>query len=163
MLMNSKLTDVFWTHVVHTTVHIQNRVVLRNNSDKTPYELWKGRPKNLKHFRVFERKCYIKREDGKMGKIDSSVDKGILVGYSNTRKAYKCFNLRLKKFVEKINVTDDETGRRKINEEEKESVEQSYEEEAKDEEVTEGEDEKDHIGVEEQEQEQQVLPKAPRK
>jgi transposase InsO family protein len=24
MLMDSKLTDIFWTHVVHTIVHIQN-------------------------------------------------------------------------------------------------------------------------------------------
>jgi transposase InsO family protein len=54
MLMDSKLTDVFWVQEVHTTVHIQNRGMLRNNSDKTPYELWKGRPTNVKHFRVLE-------------------------------------------------------------------------------------------------------------
>jgi hypothetical protein len=42
MLMDSKLTDIFWTHVVHTSFHIQNIVMLRNNNDKTPYELWKG-------------------------------------------------------------------------------------------------------------------------
>jgi transposase InsO family protein len=39
MIMHSKLTDIFWTQVVHTSVHIQNRVMLRNNIDKTPYEL----------------------------------------------------------------------------------------------------------------------------
>jgi hypothetical protein len=110
MLMDSKLTDIFWTHAVHTIVHIQNRVMLRNNNDKTPYELWKGRPTNVKHFRVFGSKCYIKREDGRMGKFDSRVDKGVLVGYSSTRKAYKCYNLRLNKVVERINVTIDETG-----------------------------------------------------
>jgi hypothetical protein len=44
MIMDSKLTDIFWTQAVHTTVHIQNKVMLRNNTDKTPYELWKGRP-----------------------------------------------------------------------------------------------------------------------
>jgi hypothetical protein len=80
ILMDSKLIDIFWTHVVHTTIHIQNRVILRNKSDKTPYDLWKGRPGNLKHFRVFGNKCYIKREDGRMGKFDSRVDKGVLVG-----------------------------------------------------------------------------------
>ena len=53
MLMDSKLTDIFWTQKVHTTVHIQNRVIVRNNTDKTRYELWKGRPANVKHFRVF--------------------------------------------------------------------------------------------------------------
>ena len=39
MLMDSKLREIFWTQAVHTTSHIQNRVMLRNNSDKTPYEL----------------------------------------------------------------------------------------------------------------------------
>jgi hypothetical protein len=77
MLMDSKLTDIFWTQAVHTTttVHIQNRVMLRNNTDKTPYELWKRRPTNVKHFRAFGSKCYIKREDGRKGKFDSRVDK----------------------------------------------------------------------------------------
>jgi hypothetical protein len=143
MLMDSKLTDIFWTQAVHTTIHIQNRVMLRNNTDKTPYELWKGRPTNVKHFRVFGRKCYIKREDGRMGKFDSRVDKGVLVGYSSTRKSYKCYNLRLNKVVESINVTIDETGRQELKEEENESMEQLYEEEAEDEKEVEGEDEED--------------------
>jgi hypothetical protein len=46
-----------------------------------------------------------------MGKFDSRVNKGVLVGYSNTRKAYKCYTLRLKEVVESINVTINETGR----------------------------------------------------
>jgi hypothetical protein len=75
MIMDSKLTYIFWTQVVHTTIHIQNRVMLINNTDKTPYELWKARPTNVKHFRFFGSKCYIKREDGRMGKFDSHVDK----------------------------------------------------------------------------------------
>jgi hypothetical protein len=75
MLMDSKLIDIFWTHVVHTTVHIQNRVMLKNNTNKMPYELWKGRPPNVKHFRVFGSKCYIKREDGRMRKFESRVEK----------------------------------------------------------------------------------------
>jgi hypothetical protein len=75
MLIDSKLTDIFWTHAMHTIVHIQNRVMLRNNNDKNSYKLWKGRPANVKHFRVFGSKCYIKREDGRMGKFDSHVEK----------------------------------------------------------------------------------------
>jgi hypothetical protein len=79
MLMDSKLIDIFWTHAMHTSIHIQNKVMLRNNNDKNPYELWKGRPTNVKHFRVFGSKCYIKREDGIMRKFDSRVDKEVLV------------------------------------------------------------------------------------
>jgi hypothetical protein len=64
---------------------------------------------NVNDLRVFGCKCYIKREDGRMGKCDSRVEKGILFGYSSTRKTYKCFNLRVNKVVESINVTVDET------------------------------------------------------
>ena len=38
MLMDSKLIDIFWTHAVHTMVYIKNRVMLRNNTDKNPYD-----------------------------------------------------------------------------------------------------------------------------
>jgi hypothetical protein len=76
---------------------------------KILYELWKGIPTNVKHFSVFGSKFYIKTEDGIMGKFDSCVDKGILVGYLSTRKYYKCFNIRLNKVVENINVMINET------------------------------------------------------
>jgi hypothetical protein len=161
MIMDSKLTDIFWTQAVHTTVHIQNRVILRNNIYKTPYELWKGRPTNVKHFRVLGSKCYIKREDDRLEKFDSHVDKGILVGYSSTRKAYKCYNLRLNKVVESINVTIDEIGRPESKEEENKSMEQLFKEE--DEKEVEEEDEDEENPTESEEQVQQVSPKTPRK
>jgi hypothetical protein len=87
--MYSKLIDVFWVQEVHTIVHIKNRGMFKNKSDKNPCDLWKGTPTNMKHFMAFERKCYIKRDDGRIRKFDSQVNKGILVGYSRKRKAYK--------------------------------------------------------------------------
>ena len=163
MIMDSKLTDIFWTQAVHTAVHIQNRVMLKNNTDKSPYELWKGRPLNVKHFKVFGSKCYIKREDGRMGKFDSHVDKGILVGYSSTRKAYKCYNLRLNKVVESINVTIDETDRSESKKEENKSMEQLFEEEDEKEDKEEDKDEDEENPTEVEEQFQQVSPKTPSK
>ena len=90
-------------------------------------------------------KCYIKRDDGRMRNLYSRVDKGVLIGYSSTRKAYKCYNLSLNKVVESINVMVDEIGGQKLKEEEKELVEQVYEVEVKDEEVAEGEDEEENL------------------
>jgi hypothetical protein len=159
MLMDLKLTYIFWTQAVNTTIHIQNKVILINNTEKNPYELWKGRPTNVKHFRVFGSKCYIKREDGKMGKFDSRVEKGVLVGYSSTRKEYKCYNLRLNTVVESINVTIDETDRPESKEEENESMEHLFEEEAEDEKELEEEDEENPTEAEDQVQ--QVPPKTP--
>jgi hypothetical protein len=69
MLMDSKLTDIFWTHVVHTSVHVQNRVMLRNNNDKTPYELWKGSTNN---------NFYIKVTQGNILLIEIYVDDIVL-------------------------------------------------------------------------------------
>ena len=37
MLNESRLSNMFWHHEFHTNVHILNRILLRNNNDKTPY------------------------------------------------------------------------------------------------------------------------------
>jgi hypothetical protein len=58
-----------------------------------------------------------------MRNFDSRVDKGVLVGYSSTRKSYKCYNIRLKKVVESIDVTIDETSGQELKEEENELME----------------------------------------
>ena len=108
MLNEAGISDRFWPQAVHTAVHTLNRALLRTNTDKTPYELWKGRPANVNYFRVFGSKCYIRRED-KIGKFDSRVDEGILLGYSSKGKAYKCYNHRLNKIVESINVKIDDS------------------------------------------------------
>jgi hypothetical protein len=98
-----------------------------------------------------------------MGKFDSRVDKGIPVGYSSTRKAYKCYNLRLNKVVESINVTIDETGIPKSKKEENQSMEQLFEEEDEKEEEEEDEYEYEENPTEVEEQVQQVSPKTPSK
>jgi hypothetical protein len=79
MLMDSKLTDIFWTHEVHTTVHIKNGVMLRNNNEKNPYELWKGRTDN---------NLYIKVTQGSILLIEIYVD-DIVFGSTNDRFSQK--------------------------------------------------------------------------
>jgi hypothetical protein len=69
ILMDSKLKDIFWTHAVHTSVHIKNRVILRNNNEKTPYELGK---------RSVENNLYIKVAQGNILLIEIYVDDIIL-------------------------------------------------------------------------------------
>jgi hypothetical protein len=94
-----------------------------------------------------------------MGKFDSRVDKGVLVGYSSKRKAYKCYNLILNKVVERITITIDETCRPESKEEENESMEHILEEEEEDEKEVEEEYEKNL--KEEKQKVHQVRPKTP--
>ena len=67
MLKDSKLDKFFWVQAIDTTVFIINRILLRNNCNKTPYELWKGKLTNVKYFRIFGGKCYIKKRRSKFG------------------------------------------------------------------------------------------------
>ena len=94
MLKDSKLDEKFWVQAIDTIVFIINQSLLINNCNKDPYELWKGKPDNVKYFRIFRNKSYIKREDQNLGKFESRVDEGIFVGCSHKIKAYKCYNLR---------------------------------------------------------------------
>jgi hypothetical protein len=77
--MDSKLIDIFWTHAMHTTIHIQNRVILRNNNEKMPYELWKGSTNN---------NLYIKITQGSILLIEIYVD-GIDFGSTNDMLSQK--------------------------------------------------------------------------
>ena len=93
--------------------------------------LWYGRPASVKYFRVFGNKCYIKRNEDDLCKFDSRTDDGIFLGYSSTKKAYRCYNKRLHKIVEITDVRIDDIKPRRIrshdgdvstNDEEKEEL-----------------------------------------
>jgi hypothetical protein len=85
---------------------------LRPNHDKTPYELWFGRPASLKHFLTFGSKCYINNDEDNLGKFDPRSDERIFLGYSSTKKEYRCYNLRKLNIVESDNVKIDDLKRR---------------------------------------------------
>ena len=104
MLLEAKLVETFWKEEVAATVYIINRTQLRVNSDKTPYELWTGRSASVGHFKIFGSKCYIKINDEHLGKFHARTDAGIFLGYSTERRAYKCYNKRLKRIVESMDV-----------------------------------------------------------
>jgi hypothetical protein len=76
--------------------------------------LWFGRPTSVKHFKVFGRKCYLKRDDDNLGKVDSRSDEGIFLGHSSNKKAYICYNLRMHKIMESANVKVDDLSSRRI-------------------------------------------------
>jgi hypothetical protein len=51
MIHHSKnLAQHFWGEVVKTTCHIINRVYLRLDIGKTPYEIWRGKKSVVKYF-----------------------------------------------------------------------------------------------------------------
>jgi FtsZ-binding cell division protein ZapB len=108
MMKEKDISQSFWVEAIHTAVHILNKAHLRPNSDKTPYHLWFGRPATIKHFKVFGSKCYIKNNDENLGKYDDRADEGIFLGYAADSKGYRCYNKRLHRMVDCIDVKVDE-------------------------------------------------------
>ena len=49
-----------------------------------------------------------------LGKFDSRIDEGIFLGYSSTKKAYRCYNKRLHKIIESADVRVDDMKSRRI-------------------------------------------------
>ena len=108
------MLDAYWKEAIYTNVYLLNRGQLKVNKDKTPYELWYGRPASVKYFKVFGNKSYIKRNEDNLGKFDSRNDEGIFLGYSSTEKAYRCYNKRLHNIVDSAYVRIDDIKPRRV-------------------------------------------------
>lgn len=110
MLMEDNLPHMYWREAVNTSIYTLNRVHIKSETGKTPFELWFGHVPTLKYFNFFGSKCYIRRDEY-VGKFDPRSDEGIFPGYSSKRKAYRCYNKRLQKIIESTNVKIDENFR----------------------------------------------------
>ncbi|KAH9801517.1 Integrase catalytic domain-containing protein [Citrus sinensis] len=94
---------------VNTACYVLNRVLIRPNLNKTPYELWKDRKPNIGYFKVFGCKCFVLNTKDNHGKFDPKSDVAIFLGYSNSSKAYRVYNKRTLVVEESMHVTFDES------------------------------------------------------
>jgi hypothetical protein len=108
MIHSKNLAQHFWGEAVNTACHIINRVYSRPETNKTPYEIWRGKKPTVKYFKTFGSKCYILRDRENLGKFDSKSDEGIFLGYSTNSRAYRVFNKRTEIVMESINVVIDD-------------------------------------------------------
>ncbi|KAH9696622.1 hypothetical protein KPL71_023234 [Citrus sinensis] len=109
ILNENALPKYFWAEAVNTACYVLNRVLIRPNLNKTPYELWKDRKPNIGYFKVFGYKCFVLNTKDNLGKFDSKSDVGIFLGYSNSSKAYRVYNKRTLVVEESMHVTFDES------------------------------------------------------
>ena len=108
MIHNKDVAKDLWGEAVNTTCHIVNWVYFKLGTNKTSYELWKGRKPKVKYFRIFGSTCLILKDKENVGKFDTQSYEGIFLGYSFTSKAYKVLNKRTRKVMKTVNVVIDE-------------------------------------------------------
>ncbi|CAN0908179.1 Retrovirus-related Pol polyprotein from transposon TNT 1-94 [Linum grandiflorum] len=109
MLNDFSVPIKFWAEAVNTACYVINRVLIRKNTMKTPYEIWKNLKPNISYFHPFGCRCFILNTKDHLGKFDAKSDEGIFLGYSNLSKAYRVFNKRSNKIEESIHVLFDQT------------------------------------------------------
>ena len=80
-----------WAEAARTTVYVQNHTPHRVLVNKIMEEAFSGDKRDVKHLRIFGCKVYIHIPKEKRTKLDPSTRKGILVGYSDTSKAYRIY------------------------------------------------------------------------
>ncbi|GJV25762.1 retrovirus-related pol polyprotein from transposon TNT 1-94 [Tanacetum coccineum] len=108
MLIFSKAPLFLWAEAINTAYYTQNRSIIHRQYNKTPYELMQDKKPDLSFFHVFGALCYPTNDNDDLGKLDANVDIGIFVGYAPAKKAFRIYNKRTQKIIEKIHVTFDE-------------------------------------------------------
>ena len=78
-----------WEEAARTTVYVQNRTPHRVLDNKTPEEAFSGEKPKVSHLRIFGFLVYIDIPKEKRTKIDPFGRKSIVIGYSDTSKAYR--------------------------------------------------------------------------
>ncbi|CAM9000336.1 unnamed protein product [Rhodiola kirilowii] len=104
MLHVKKVPLKFWAEAMNTACYVINRVMIRSGTEKTCYELWKGKKPTVKYFHIFGSQCYILRDCEYQQKLDPKSDEGIFLGYSTNSKAFRVYNKRTGVVMESINV-----------------------------------------------------------
>ena len=95
MLIESNLPRKFWAEAVNTSCYIINRAMVRLSSKKTSYEMFKSKKPSLTHFRIFWIKCYVHINDKRnIDKFEAKSELGIFLGYSETSRTYRIYNLK---------------------------------------------------------------------
>jgi hypothetical protein len=99
MLHDQGLPLFLWAEACYTVVYLQNRSPHGALGDKTLEEAFSGKKPEVGHFRIFGCLTYSHVPSEKRTKLESTAEKGIFVGYSETSKAFCIYIPSLRKTV----------------------------------------------------------------
>ena len=85
MMTFTDLSIYSWGYALQTTVHILNRAPSKS-VQKTPYEVWYGKPPSLNYLKVWGCPAYVKII--KTDKLDVRSEKGRFIGYPKESLGY---------------------------------------------------------------------------
>ncbi|GJQ92721.1 hypothetical protein Tco_0003860 [Tanacetum coccineum] len=98
------LKNVVPLGAVSTACYVKNRVLVTKPHNKTPYELFHGRPPSISFIRPFGCPVTILNTLDPLGKFDGKADERFFVRYYINRKAFRVFNTRTRKVEENLHI-----------------------------------------------------------
>ncbi|KAL3691662.1 hypothetical protein R1sor_005313 [Riccia sorocarpa] len=99
MALGNGIPNFLWAETVVTANYLVNRSPTRANSSVTPEEKFLGQPPDLSNLRAFGCLTYIHQGAHCRNKLEARSIKGVLVGYDENSKGYRCYVPGQKKIV----------------------------------------------------------------
>eukprot|EP00253_Pinus_taeda_P032243 PITA_32243 len=91
MIHDQGLPLFLWTEAYNTVVYLQNKSPHRVLGNMTPEEAFTGEKPHVGHLRIFGCLTYSYIPKEQRTKLEPMAEKGILMAYSETSKAYRIF------------------------------------------------------------------------
>lgn len=108
MMVHAGVKEYLWAEAISTAVYIRNRCPTVQLGNKTPYEVWSGIKPNVQHLKTFGSIAIGLNKSANNSKFEAKGKQYIMVGYSNTSKAYRLFDIKTHKVIELRDVLFDE-------------------------------------------------------
>jgi hypothetical protein len=109
MLHHARLNKSFWAEAAMVAIYIKNRLPSPKSETKTPYEMVYGIKPSVKHLRVFGCLVFVLTPKELRRKWDAKARPGLFMGYQESSKAYRVFDIEAGKVVISRDVNFDET------------------------------------------------------
>lgn len=93
MLHYMNVDRQWWGEAVVTATYIVNRIPNTARPDMSPLEVLTGTRPSLEHLKVFGSPGFIKIDDSKRSKWDSKAHRCIFLGYSDTTKGFRVWDI----------------------------------------------------------------------
>jgi len=109
LLRHANLDKCFWAEACLTAIYTRNRLPTARVTGKTPYEIVFQKSPDMKNMRVFGCLVYFLTPKELRKKWDSKSKRGIFLGYEESAKAYRVYDLNTNQVTISRDVDFDET------------------------------------------------------
>ncbi|WKA03781.1 hypothetical protein VitviT2T_021870 [Vitis vinifera] len=93
LLLSAKVPAPFWGEASLHAVHAINRIPSVVIHNQTPYERLFGLPPNYHHLRSFGSACFVLLQPHEHNKLEPRSRLCCFLGYGETQKGYRCYDL----------------------------------------------------------------------